>query len=129
MYGVDHGVSLHTENKLRTVLWGWAGKPVDDESLEAISCLHELLGGPLGEELCSLITPAEVAALRRRVRGVLDEPVMPARPASPHSRPAFQPAGSQCRIPLSASRGHVQPAVGEAVAAHLPQGRGDPLLE
>ena len=78
VYGVDHGVSLHTENKLRTVLWGWAGKPVDDESLEAISCLHELLGGPLGEELCSLITPAEVTALRRRVRGVLDEPVMPA---------------------------------------------------
>lgn len=23
--GVDHGVSLHVDNKLRTVLWGWAG--------------------------------------------------------------------------------------------------------
>ena len=30
VYGVDHGVCLHTEDKLRTVLWGWAGKPVDD---------------------------------------------------------------------------------------------------
>ena len=30
IYGVDHGVCLHVENKLRTVLWGWAGKPVDD---------------------------------------------------------------------------------------------------
>src|SRR5688572_16049107 len=28
VYGVDHGVSLHVEDKLRTVLWGWAGKPV-----------------------------------------------------------------------------------------------------
>ncbi len=78
VYGVDHGVSLHVENKLRTVLWGWAGKPIDDESLAAISCLHELLDGPLGDELRPLITPAEVAALRRRVRGLLDDPVMPA---------------------------------------------------
>ncbi len=44
VYGVDHGVSLHVEDKLRTVLWGWAGKPVDDETLEtvagcAISCV------------------------------------------------------------------------------------------
>ena len=32
VYGVDHGVSLHVEDKLRTVLWGWAGKPVDDQT-------------------------------------------------------------------------------------------------
>ena len=25
-YGVDHGVCFHTEDKLRTVLWGWAGQ-------------------------------------------------------------------------------------------------------
>ena len=36
VYGVDHGVSLHVEDKLRTVLWGWAGKPVDDETLETV---------------------------------------------------------------------------------------------
>ena len=27
VYGVDHGICLHAENKLRTVLWGWAGQP------------------------------------------------------------------------------------------------------
>ena len=26
IYGVDHGVSFHVEDKLRTVLWGWAGR-------------------------------------------------------------------------------------------------------
>ena len=36
IYGVDHGVCLHVENKLRTVLWGWAGKPIDDHTLEAV---------------------------------------------------------------------------------------------
>ena len=30
VYGVDHGVSMHVEDKLRTVLWGWSGKPVDE---------------------------------------------------------------------------------------------------
>ena len=32
-YGVDHGVTFHVEHKLRTVLWGWAGEPLDDEEL------------------------------------------------------------------------------------------------
>ena len=30
-YGVDHGVCFHTDDKLRTVLWGWAGEPLTDE--------------------------------------------------------------------------------------------------
>ena len=37
VYGVDHGVSLHSDDKLRTVLWGWAGKPVDDETLAQVA--------------------------------------------------------------------------------------------
>ena len=28
-YGVDHGVTFHTDHKLRTVLWGWLGRPAD----------------------------------------------------------------------------------------------------
>ena len=28
LYGVDHGVCFHVEDKLRTVLWGWAGEPL-----------------------------------------------------------------------------------------------------
>jgi uncharacterized repeat protein (TIGR03843 family) len=37
IYGVDHGVSFHVENKLRTVLWGWTGKPIPAESLETLT--------------------------------------------------------------------------------------------
>nr|WP_221220395.1 SCO1664 family protein [Mycolicibacterium sp. BK634] len=77
VYGVDHGVSLHVQDKLRTVLWGWAGKPVDDESLESVAALGEQLSGPLADELREHITADEVAALRRRVRTLLREPVMP----------------------------------------------------
>ena len=58
VYGVDHGVSLHVEDKLRTVLWGWAGKPIDDDTLEAVTGLGDALGADLGAELCCHITPA-----------------------------------------------------------------------
>jgi uncharacterized repeat protein (TIGR03843 family) len=77
VYGVDHGVSLHVEDKLRTVLWGWAGKPVDDETLETVARLRDQLRGRLGEQLCEHITGREVDALHARTVALLSNPVMP----------------------------------------------------
>jgi uncharacterized repeat protein (TIGR03843 family) len=77
VYGVDHGVSLHVEDKLRTVLWGWAGKPVDDDTLETVSRLRDQLRGDLGEQLCEHITGREIDALHARTVALLDNPVMP----------------------------------------------------
>ena len=28
-HGVDHGLTFHSDHKLRTVLWGWAGRRSD----------------------------------------------------------------------------------------------------
>jgi uncharacterized repeat protein (TIGR03843 family) len=78
VYGVDHGVSLHVEDKLRTVLWGWSGKPVDDETLETIARLRDQLRGELGDQLCVHITGREVDALHARTVALLNNPVMPA---------------------------------------------------
>ena len=77
VYGVDHGVCLHVENKLRTVLWGWAGKPIDDDTCEAVAGLAEALTASLCDELAGHITRAEIAALRRRALALLGNPVMP----------------------------------------------------
>ncbi|MFZ0831560.1 MAG: SCO1664 family protein [Mycobacterium sp.] len=77
MYGVDHGVSLHVEDKLRTVLWGWAGKPIDDDTLAAVDELRTALRGVLADALRAHITGHEVVALRRRAEALLDNPVMP----------------------------------------------------
>jgi uncharacterized repeat protein (TIGR03843 family) len=77
VYGVDHGVCLHVENKLRTVLWGWAGTTVDDETLAGVAGLADALTGQLGDALAEQITSAEVAALRMRACRLLDNPVMP----------------------------------------------------
>ena len=78
VYGVDHGVSLHVEDKLRTVLWGWAGKPVDDETLATIAGLREQLRGELGDLLREHLTRREVDALHARTVALLENPVMPA---------------------------------------------------
>jgi uncharacterized repeat protein (TIGR03843 family) len=77
VYGVDHGVSLHVEDKLRTVLWGWAGKPIDDETCDTLSGLRDQLCGDLGDELRTHLTRHEVDALRARIVALLDNPVMP----------------------------------------------------
>src|ERR1700754_676112 len=77
VYGVDHGVSLHVEDKLRTVLWGWSGKPVDDETLEAVALLRNQLRGEFGDRLCANITAREIDALHARTVALLEYPVMP----------------------------------------------------
>ena len=77
VHGVDHGVSLHVDDKLRTVLWGWSGKPVDDETLETVARLRDQLCGELGDQLCAHITGREVNALHARAVALLDNPVMP----------------------------------------------------
>ncbi|MBB4856383.1 putative repeat protein (TIGR03843 family) [Mycobacteroides chelonae] len=77
VYGVDHGICLHAEDKLRTVLWGWSGKPVEPELLADVVRLREGLRGDLGAALSAHITTAEVAALGQRAAMMLDQPVMP----------------------------------------------------
>jgi uncharacterized repeat protein (TIGR03843 family) len=77
VYGVDHGVSLHTDDKLRTVLWGWAGKPVDDDTLRDVAGLRDALRDELAEQLRAHLTEREIAALRARTDALLENPVMP----------------------------------------------------
>jgi uncharacterized repeat protein (TIGR03843 family) len=71
IYGVDHGVSFHVENKLRTVLWGWTGKPIPAESLETLTALAAALDGALGETLEEHLTISEVQHVRLRVKRLL----------------------------------------------------------
>ncbi|MFB9236409.1 SCO1664 family protein [Plantactinospora siamensis] len=67
IYGVDHGVSFHVEDKLRTVLWGWARRTLPPDAVEVLDRLSEDLAGPLGDGLAEHLTRAEVAATAARV--------------------------------------------------------------
>lgn len=76
-YGVDHGVSLHAEAKLRTVLWGWAGEPLTNDEVTVIAELRADVLGLLGETLAKHLTPREVDALARRCARLADHGVLP----------------------------------------------------
>jgi uncharacterized repeat protein (TIGR03843 family) len=77
LYGIDHGVTFNVENKLRTLLWGWAGEPLTTEAVDVLGGLHGALAGPLGERLTALITAAEIDATRARVEALLSTGVHP----------------------------------------------------
>ncbi|MDQ1020816.1 SCO1664 family protein [Streptomyces afghaniensis] len=73
LYGIDHGVTFNVENKLRTLLWGWAGEPLTQEAVDVLEGLRKDLadGGPLTARLQPLITGAEIDATRARVAALL----------------------------------------------------------
>ncbi|WP_172633016.1 SCO1664 family protein [Streptomyces sp. 6-11-2] len=73
LYGIDHGVTFNVENKLRTLLWGWAGEPLPPEVLAVLKALEDTLrdGAPLASRLAALITAAELDATRARVTALL----------------------------------------------------------
>ncbi|MFK4097056.1 SCO1664 family protein [Streptomyces anthocyanicus] len=73
LYGIDHGVTFNAENKLRTLLWGWAGDALTGEALAVLDALRQALkdGGTLALRLAALITPAELDATRARVDALL----------------------------------------------------------
>ncbi|MFF5440282.1 SCO1664 family protein [Streptomyces achromogenes] len=71
LYGIDHGVTFNVDNKLRTLLWGWAGELLPEEAVGVLKGLRDALDGPLGTRLATLITTAEVDATRARVDALL----------------------------------------------------------
>ena len=77
VYGCDHGVTFHVEDKLRTVLWQWAEKPFNEQELAILQKAQDLLAGDLGTLLESLLTPAEISATQQRVSRLLSEGTFP----------------------------------------------------
>jgi hypothetical protein len=90
VFGVDHGVCFSVVPKLRTVLWGWRGAPLEEAELEVVARVREELDGDLGAGLRGLLHRAEVRATVRRVDRLLEtrrfprpSPTWPAVPWPP----------------------------------------------
>lgn len=83
LWAVDHGVTFHLEDKLRTVIWAYAGLPLDAETTTRLETLGATLAEPggLGETLEALLTGAEVAATLARTEALLIEGRFPPPPA------------------------------------------------
>jgi hypothetical protein len=90
VHGVDHGVCFSPVPKLRTVLWGWRGKPLDPDELAGLRRIRDALDGDLGESLRGLLSRVEVRATIRRTDELLEggcfpfpSPTWPAVPWPP----------------------------------------------
>lgn len=64
--GCDHGVTFHEEDKLRTVLWQWAGQPFTDHEMAELTALYARLSNR-DSEIVDLITESEYEALLIRL--------------------------------------------------------------
>ena len=76
VYGCDHGVTFHSEYKLRTVLWQWAGEALLETEIEI---LRKALSGfaEIEDTLKDYLTRDEIDALELRIKGLLESATFP----------------------------------------------------
>jgi hypothetical protein len=70
VWGIDHGITFNVVHKLRTVIWDFAGQPIEDELMAAIARLCDSLDQPNSPYTCAmvdLLSEQEIAAFRRRL--------------------------------------------------------------
>ena len=84
LMGIDHGLTFHVEDKLRTVLWVFAGLPVPSDLLEAVTALQDAVRGQLGRRIGELLSEREATATLGRISELLAHPV---HPDPPQDRP------------------------------------------
>ena len=80
LWSIDHGVTLHIEPKLRTVMWGFAGRTLPDEMVTRVRKVQDALNRGLYTRTVELLSTPEADALANRVEAILTEPVHPSPP-------------------------------------------------
>jgi uncharacterized repeat protein (TIGR03843 family) len=83
---IDHGLCFHVEDKLRTVVWDFAGEAIPDDLISAAADLRERLQGNLAAILREYLSKEEIAALDDRAGKLLANPNFP---LPPEDRRAF----------------------------------------
>ena len=78
--GIDHGLTFHPDDKLRTVLWGLAGIAVPPGLVAALERARHGLGRRFGRRVEGLLGRRERDALTARVEALLENPVHPRPP-------------------------------------------------
>ena len=91
---IDHGLCFHAEDKLRTVLWDFAGEALPDELLATLRTLRSILAhsrsaphAPISTTLPSYLQPEELASLAARADCLLANPVFPHPPEDRRAYP------------------------------------------
>ncbi|MEO7130788.1 MAG: SCO1664 family protein [Dermatophilaceae bacterium] len=74
LWAIDHGLCFHPTPKLRTVLWGWAGRAFTRPDLDRLRRFRSELSRPEARAAFALLLPEDdVVALESRVEHLLEE--------------------------------------------------------
>ena len=83
LWSIDHGLTFHSDVKIRTVIWDFGGEPIPEPLLDTLGGIQARLNGPEENmpgrmlELLQLLSPPEVEALKARLEWVLTERTYP----------------------------------------------------
>jgi uncharacterized repeat protein (TIGR03843 family) len=81
MFLIDHGLCFHEEDKLRTVIWDFAGQPIPPELIADVEKFRAALATPrLNAELMQYLTSGEMVALDARAAALITSGVFPLLP-------------------------------------------------
>jgi hypothetical protein len=89
VWAIDHGLCFHHEEKLRTVLWDFAGEPIPKDLLSCLLDFPRLLApdSELRIALRPYLNVREVAALSARARSLINLKKFPAPPRDRRAYP------------------------------------------
>lgn len=79
--GIDHGLTFHPEDKLRTVLWVFSDQSFPPSEHNSLLQLNRALLDGLADRVAGLLGEEELDALQSRIDGLLVRPVHPPPPA------------------------------------------------
>jgi len=86
---IDHGLCFHTDDKLRTVIWDFAGESIPQNFLDDVRCFLTLIGPDtdLHRELRRFLSQTEVNALTNRARSLIAAGCFPQPPRDRRTYP------------------------------------------
>jgi len=82
LFGIDHGICFHEDDKLRTVLWDFGGQGIPDELLSRLSFNSNLL-----TDLEPYLSPSELDAFQSRAERIVKRGVYPHQPRDRRAMP------------------------------------------
>jgi len=79
---IDQGLCFNVDDKLRTVIWDFAGESLPDDLRTTLVMLADKLaaGGPLYLELLPLLRQGEIRAIARRAAALVENSIFPDPP-------------------------------------------------
>ena len=82
LWGIDNGLTFHSEEKLRTVIWDYAGEAVSESLLGDVAAFASRLAedADLGADLGRYLDEEELGALRARAAEILEQRRFPEPP-------------------------------------------------